>query len=68
MSRRLAARLALLSGIALSPLAALAQPHDHSHAGASPAPSALGELDFPVGCAPAVQAGFNEAIKLQHSF
>ena len=68
MSRRLAARLALLSGIALSPLAALAQPHDHSHSGASPAPAALGELDFPVGCAPAVQAGFNEAIKLQHSF
>ncbi|SDD26807.1 tetratricopeptide repeat protein [Belnapia rosea] len=68
MSRRLAARLALLSGFALSPLAAAAQPHDHSHAGATPAPATLGELHFPVSCAPAVQAGFDEAIKLQHSF
>lgn len=70
MSRRLAARLALLGGISLAcpavtPMAS-AQQHDHAHAGASPA--TLGELNFPVSCAANVQAGFNEAIKLQHSF
>ncbi len=66
MSRRLAVRLAMLGAITLPPVLAVAQPHDHSHAG--PAPATLGKLNFPIGCAPAVQSGFNEAMKLQHSF
>jgi tetratricopeptide (TPR) repeat protein len=68
MSLRLATRFALLSSIALAPLAAAAQQHGHSHAGTPPAPATLGELNFPVSCVPAAQASFNEAIKLQHSF
>src|SRR5271170_7393403 len=36
----------------------------HNH----PAPEKLGTVAFPAGCAPAVQADFNRAVALLHSF
>ena len=36
--------------------------HDH------PAPEKLGDVSFPVSCAPAVQQRFNQAVALLHSF
>ena len=38
--------------------------HDHGHG----TPAALGNVHFPVTCAPAAQAAFDRAMALQHSF
>jgi tetratricopeptide (TPR) repeat protein len=44
------------------------QPHDHAHGGTPPAAATLGEVHFPVSCAPEAQAAFDDGMKLQHSF
>ncbi|HET6469934.1 MAG TPA: hypothetical protein VFG43_16290 [Geminicoccaceae bacterium] len=70
MPRTFVARLAVLGGMALAPSVGFAQmQHDgHAPAGTPPVPAALGEVHFPVTCAPEVQAAFDDAMKLQHSF
>lgn len=54
-------RLPILWALALS-LSPGQQVHVH------PAPEQLGEVSFPVSCQPAVQAEFNRAVALLHSF
>jgi hypothetical protein len=49
-----------------SPLAGLGAQSDHQHTG--PAPERLGHVDFPSGCRPDVQAGFERGVALLHSF
>ena len=51
-----------VGGCVLLPLA-LAQ---HGHPVADPAK--LGRVDFPISCAPSVQAQFNSAMAMLHSF
>lgn len=53
----------LLSGVLLAlPLRAQEKSHDH------PAPERLGSVTFPSSCAPGVQARFERAVALLHSF
>lgn len=58
--------LAIVGWLAASPT--VAQPpqdaHDHQH----PAGEALGRVHFPIGCKPEVQAAFDRAAALLHSF
>jgi hypothetical protein len=56
-------RLFLIIALFVSPFRSLAQDgHDHA------APEKLGEVSFPISCAPQVQQPFNRAIALLHSF
>jgi len=58
-----AAMLALLFLLAAPPgTAGQEKPHDH------PAPEKLGKVSFPTSCAPGVQAKFERAVALLHSF
>ncbi len=68
--RNQANRWAFALGLALYPALGLAQQHQHGHTqgGTPPAMATLGQVHFPVTCAPEAQAAFNEAMKLQHSF
>src|SRR5262245_33725639 len=59
MTRRVAT--IAFAGLLLGPMAL--PDEGHSHAGEK-----LGRVDFPVTCAPAVQAGFTRAVALLHSF
>jgi tetratricopeptide (TPR) repeat protein len=45
--------------------AALAQEHDHGHAGDA---SGIGRVEFPTRCAPAAQAHFERGVAMLHSF
>ena len=66
MTRRTLSGLAVAAGLAFAAAPAAAQHQGHDHAGGHG--PVLGEVDFPVSCAPGAQAAFNEAMKLQHSF
>ncbi len=55
--------LVLAAALALAPLPALAQEHDHAHAAEE-----LGTVHFPIGCDAALQADFDRAMALLHSF
>lgn len=55
-------RVAILSALLALPLPAQEQNHDH------PAPEKLGSVSFVNSCAPAVQARFERAVALLHSF
>lgn len=59
---------ALALGVALCPAVGQAQQQHGHHAGAQPAATVLGEVQFPVTCTSEAQAAFNDAMKLQHSF
>lgn len=69
-SKEAARRWAFVLGLSICPALGQAQQHDHAHthAGPAPAPATLGEVRFPVDCAPEAQIAFNEAMRLQHSF
>jgi hypothetical protein len=60
----LASAMILWLGLAGSPVAA--QPQHHGH----PAPAAdrIGQVSFPISCAPAAQKPFERAVALLHSF
>ncbi|MES2711836.1 MAG: hypothetical protein V4653_09665, partial [Pseudomonadota bacterium] len=68
MPRPVIAPALFASFLALMPATGRSQQHDHTHAGAAPAPATLGRVHFPVQCSPEAQAAFNEGMKLQHSF
>jgi hypothetical protein len=64
VARRLAASTALLAAL-LRPLSVNAESSPtHSH----PAPEKLGTVHLPISCAAPVQAGFDRALALLHSF
>ena len=52
-----------LAVLLLMPLTAIAQEHDHG-----PANEKLGHVEFANSCAPAVQADFQRAVAMLHSF
>jgi tetratricopeptide (TPR) repeat protein len=59
------AALLLTAALALAPSSSIAQSeHEHSHA----APEKLGHVHFPTSCKPELQAGFERALALLHSF
>ena len=62
-------QLVLLTMLLASPAAAQSEEH-HSHAahGVSHDVEGLGEVHFPVSCAPEVQPDFDRAVALMHSF
>lgn len=65
-ARRLAVVGGVVLAVAATPASARQQPQAHAHAGTPPA--TLGQVHFPVSCAPEAQAAFDEAMRLQHSF
>lgn len=60
-----AAFSALLILASATPRVVMGQQHDHGPAGD---PGTLGEVSFPVSCSPGVQADFNRATAMLHSF
>jgi tetratricopeptide (TPR) repeat protein len=69
VSMRYAARLVVLSALLTlaGAVAVGAQSHQHQPAGATP-PQQLGTVHFATSCQPAVQASFDRAVALLHSF
>ena len=61
---RCAAAAACLLTMLMAPPGAAAQAHDHQRA----ATESLGTVSFSTSCQPAVQADFNRAVALMHSF
>jgi len=67
MDRRTPVFRALALTIVLIPLSSAVRAQDgHAHDG--PAPERLGQVHFPSACRPAVQARFERAVALLHSF
>ena len=60
--RRVRLLATLLCAVLAPPV--LARQHEHG----APTPAALGSVNFPISCSPAVQADFNRAVALLHSF
>ena len=57
-------RIFLTLTLVLSPAFFLTAQEVHDH----PAPETVGEVSFPISCAPAIQPEFNRAVALLHSF
>jgi hypothetical protein len=61
-------RLILVSAVTLSLVALAADEQDHGHHDESASLGTLGRVTFPISCRPSVQAPFERAVAMLHSF
>jgi hypothetical protein len=60
--------LAVVSSLSLALAALPAAAQHHHHAQPAPAAEKIGQVSFPISCAPAAQKPFERAVALLHSF